>query len=336
MAKGRSHKLKLIYVLEILKRYSDEENPLNAVNIAEKLAEYGIEAERKSIYDDIATLEQYGCDIVKTSTPKKGWFIGDREFEVPEIFLLCDAVRSAKFISAKKTRELISKLHSMLSVNQAKKNKNSVFFNITDKCTNEEIYYNIDKISSAISEKRQIKLTYSSRKLENLREVVKSSKEMVINPYALTWQDDFYYLIGNHSKYNNLIHLRLDRISNVEILNEKARHFSEVSEYKDFFDVADYTNKLFGMYSGELTEVELCCNRKIIEPVLDRFSEKIFIKSVTDTHFSFTVKAVVSEAFITWIINYGDNLTVKKPEELRQMVKNRAECVLKNYNTDNE
>ena len=336
MAKGRSQKLKLIYVLEILKRYSDEDNPLNAVDMAEKLAEYGIEAERKSLYDDIAALEQYGCDIIKTSAPKKGWFIGDREFEVPEIFLLCDAVRSAKFISAKKTRELISKLHAMLSVNQAKKNKNSVFFHITDKCTNEEIYYNIDKISSAISENKQINLTYSSRKLENFREVVKSSKEMVINPYALTWQDDFYYLIGNHSKYDNLIHLRLDRISNVEILNEKARHFSEVSEYKEIFDVADYTNKLFGMYSGELTEVELCCNRKIIEPVLDRFSENIFIKSVTDTHFSFTVKAVVSEAFITWIINYGENLTVKKPEVLRQMVKNRAECVLKNYNIDNE
>jgi len=334
MPKGRNQKLKLIYVLDILKRYSDEENPVNAVDIAEKLQEYDIEAERKSIYDDIASLEQYGCDIIKTSTPKKGWFIGDREFEVPEIYLLCDAVRSAKFISAKKTRELISKLHSMLSINQLNRNKDSVFFALSDKCENEEIYYSIDKISSAVKSNRQIKLTYSSRKLGTSREVVKYSKEMVINPYALTWQDDSYYLIGNYSKYDNLIHLRLDRISKVEILETKARHFSEVSDYTDVFDIADYTNKLFGMYSGESVDVDLRCNRKISEQVFDRFSENIFIKKVTDTHFEITVKAAISEALVTWVINYGENLKVLKPQILQDMVKQRAQKVLQNYSTE--
>ncbi len=334
MARGRNQKLKLIYVLDILKRYSDEENPLNAVDIAEKLKEYDIEAERKAIYDDIANLEQYGCDIIKTATPKKGWFIGDREFEVPEIYLLCDAVRSARFISAKKTRELISKLHSMLSVNQLNRNKESVFFTMSDKCENEEIYYSIDKISSAIKSNKRIKLVYSSRVIDESRKAAKNSKEMVINPYALTWQDDCYYLIGNYSKYDNLIHLRLDRISKVELLETKVRHFSEVSEYTEFFDVADYTNKLFGMYSGESVDVELRCNRKISEQVFDRFSENIFIKKVTDTHFEITVKAAVSEALVTWVINYGENLTVLKPEILRDMVKDRAEKVLKNYSIE--
>jgi predicted DNA-binding transcriptional regulator YafY len=161
--------------------------------------------------------------------------------------------------------------------------------------------------------------------------VVKSSKEMIINPYALTWQDDFYYLIGNYAKYDNLIHLRLDRISNAEILQTDARHFGEVSEYKEIFDVADYTNKLFGMYSGELTEVEFCCSKSITEQVLDRFSENIFIKSVTDTHFNFSVKAVASDALVTWVINYGENLKVVKPDSLREKVRQRAINVLKNY-----
>ena len=330
MSKRARQKLKLIYILEILKRYSDEENPLTANKIAEKLMDYGIEAERKSIYDDIACLEEYGCDIIKSASPK-GWFIGDREFEIPEIYLLCDAVRSAKFISAKKSAELIEKLNAMLSVNQVKRRENSVYFGASDKCPNEELYYNIDKIESAIETNRQIELTYSVRYFDNEREVKKKQKTMIINPYALTWQDDYYYLLGNHIKYDNIIHLRLDRINAVKILDAKARHFSEVSAYAEFFDTADYTNKLFGMYGGSMTDVELCCNKKITEQVLDRFSENIFIKKVTDEEFCFTVKAALSEALVTWIINYGSDLRVNSPEELREMVKLRAKTVLENY-----
>lgn len=331
MSKQGGQKLKLIYVLDILKKYSDEENPLNSVDIAEKLSQYGIEAERKSIYDDIAVLEQYGYDVIKTASPKKGWFIGDRDFQVPEIYLLCDAVRSAKFISAKKTRELVKKLQDMLSIAQVEKNDKSVWFSLDDKCANEDIYYIIDVISDAIKNHKQIKVVYSSRVLDGSREIVKKSKEMIINPYALTWQDDFYYLIGNHCKYDNLLHLRVDRIDKVEILEEKARHFSEVSEYTDFFDVADYTNKLFGMYSGELEEVEFCCSRDIVEQVFDRFSENIFIKNVTDKKFNFTVKAAVSEALVTWVINYGEKLRVVKPEALQQKILQRVNAVLENY-----
>lgn len=330
MSKRARQKLKLIYTLEILKRYSDEENPLTANKIAEKLLDYGIEAERKSIYDDIACLEEYGCDIIKSASPK-GWFIGDREFEVPEIYLLCDAVRSAKFISAKKSAELIEKLDAMLSVNQVKRRENSVYFGASDKCGNEELYYNIDKIADAIESHRQIELTYSVRYFDSEREVKKTRKTMVINPYALTWQDDYYYLLGNHIKYDNIIHLRLDRISAVKILDTKSRHFSEVSSYTEYFDTADYTNKLFGMYGGAMADVELCCNKRITEQVLDRFSENIFIKKVTDEEFCFTVKAALSEALVTWIINYGSDLKVNSPEELREMVKNRAKTVLRNY-----
>ncbi len=330
MPKHARQKLKLLYTLEVLKKFSDEENPMNSAKIAEKLSTYGIEAERKSIYDDIACLEDFGCDIIKADG-NKGWFIGDREFEVPEIYLLCDAVRSAKFISAKKTGELISKLNSMLSTNQVKQRENSVYFGTMEKCTNEELYYNIDKITSALQKRLQIKLTYSSRYFNESREIKYNKKEMIINPYALSWQDDHYYLIGNHSKYDNLIHLRLDRISAVKVLDTKARHYSEVSDYKEYFDTADYTDKLFGMYSGDMTEVELCCNKSITEQVLDRFSENIFIKKVTDNEFCLTIKAAISDALVTWIINYGSNIKVNSPEVLRNMVKERAKTVLENY-----
>lgn len=334
MAKRGNQKLKIIYILDILKRFSDEENPMNASQISEKLLEYGIEAERKSIYNDIASLEEYGCDIIKTNDKRGGWFIGEREFEVPEIFLLCDAVRSAKFISVKKTREIINKLHKMLSAAQVKSRSNSVFFAVDGKCTNEELYYSIDSINKAINLKKKIKLTYSSRSFDSNREVMQNEKEMIISPYALSWQDDHYYLVCNYTKYDNLLQLRVDRMRDVEILDETIRHFSEVSEYTEFFDIADYTNKLFMMHGGELCDIELRCNKKITEQVLDRFSEKIFIKNVTDDEFSFTIKAAISEALVTWIINYGDKLTVKKPEILRNMVKERAQKVLSNYSED--
>ncbi len=329
MAKQPRQKLKLLYVLDILKKHSDEEHPLNATEIAEKLSVYGIDAERKSIYDDIFQLEIYGADIIKSSN-KKGWFIGSREFEIPEINLLCDAVKSANFISATKTRELISKLTDMLSENEKDKQRN-VFFDPNIKCKNEEIYYNIDKLNTAIKEEKQVTLKYSSRVLSSGREIEKKTKEMVINPYALTWQDDHYYLVGNYAKYDNLIHLRVDRINSVEITETPSRHFSEVSEYTDFFDIADYTEKLFSMYGGELYDVEFCCKKAIIEQVLDRFGENIFIKNVTEDTFSFKTKLSLSEAVVTWILNFGENITVKSPEILREMIKLRIGNVLKNY-----
>ena len=182
MAGQLGGKLRLLYVLDILKKYSDEDNPLDSSFIIDKLSEHSIKAERKAIYDDIAALEEYGLDIIKTNTPKKGWFIGEREFEIPEIHLLCDAVCSAKFISSKKTSQLLAKLNSMQSVRSANNRKNAVFFRFDDKCDNEEVYYTIDKINRALSDGRQIKLEYITRILGENRGIEKKCKEMIINP----------------------------------------------------------------------------------------------------------------------------------------------------------
>lgn len=330
MSKSSRQKLKLLYILDILRTYSDEEHPLSANEICGYLEQNGIAAERKSIYSDIEALTDYGYDIIRSFGGKKGFFLATREFEEAEIYLLCDAVRTAKFISPKKTRELVKKLDSMLSKNQVFLREKNIYFDSSLKCQNEEIYYNIDKISRAVKENKQIKFNYTSRKLSG-RSAERNVKVMQVSPYALTWQDDHYYLIGNYTKYDNLMHVRLDRISGVEILSEKSRHFSEVSEYKDFFDVSDYTAKLFGMHSGELETVELRCNKKITEQVFDRFSENIFITNVTENEFCFSVEAAVSEALVTFILNFGDNIKVLKPDSLKEMVRNRVEKVLNLY-----
>ena len=330
MSKSAKQKLKPIYILDILRERSDEENPLTAAEICRCLESYGISAERKSVYSDIDALCEYGYDIIRSFSPKKGFFLASREFEEAEIYLLCDAVRTAKFISPKKTRELVSKLDGMLSKNQLADREKNIYFDAGQKCQNEEIYYNIDSISRAISKHKKVKFTYTARTLSG-RNIQKYEKEMTVSPYALTWQDDHYYLIGNYDKYDNLIHIRLDRISGVNITETEARHFSQVRDYKDFFDVSDYTNRLFGMHSGKLETIELCCNKKITEQVFDRFSENIFITNVTDNEFSFSYKAAISEALVTFILNFGDSIKVIKPESLKNMVKERIKNVLNLY-----
>ena len=331
MAARRGQKVKLLYIIKIMTELTDEEHPLSATEICEKLASYDITAERKAIYDDIECLISFGYDIIQTRVPKNGYFLASRDFELPEVFLLGDAVRTAKFISEKKTRELTSKLDKLLSSHQSKRNISAIYIDSSNKTRNEELFYNIDRINSASEQGIKIKFTYSKRVLHQGRQIVTESKTRVVSPYAMTWQFDYYYLIGNYEKYDNLMNLRIDRIHSVEVLDEPIRQFGEVSDYCDTFDVADYTKILFGMFGGNMQEVKLRCSNKILEQVTDRFGDGIFITNVTETTFDFTAKAAVSDALVTWIMNYADAIEVITPIELRNKVKDRAEKILQVY-----
>lgn len=332
MAARTNQKMKLLYIIDILKKYSDEENPINATELCERLEAVGISAERKAIYSDIDTLIDFGYDIVKTRTPRFGYFMASREFELPEIYLLTDAVRSAEFITPKKSRELVAKLDSMLSENQARKREKNIYIDSKNKCKNEEIYYSIDKISEAIETKKKISLIYCQRTLKEGKNITINEKSMMVSPYALIWENDRYYLIGNNAKYDNLMHLRLDRIKRVAVSAENARHFSEVSDYTDFFDVADYTAKTFNMYTGVSSEIELKCSKAILEQIIDRFSEDIFIYKVTDDTFSFRTQAVISRGLISWLLQYGNEIQVVSPATLKEELLTTLVQIREKYN----
>lgn len=327
----RGQKVKLLYIIKILTELTDEEHPLSANEICEKLAAYDVTAERKAIYDDIECLIDFGYDIIKTRTPKNGYFLASREFELPEVFLLGDAVRTAKFISEKKTRELTKKLDNLVSRHQVKGNLRGIYIDAGSKTHNEELFYNIDNINTAIEQGKKIRFTYTRKILREGRQIVTESKTRTVSPYAMTWQFDYYYLIGNYEKYDNLMNLRIDRIHSVEILDEPIRHFSEVSDYRDTFDVADYTRKLFGMFGGNTQEIKLRCSNQILEQVTDRFGDKIFITNATENSFDFTVKAAVSDALVTWITNYSDKIEVLKPDQLKEKIVDRVEKILNIY-----
>ncbi len=330
MATRSGQKIKILYILKILMECTDENNPINSSEICEKLSEYGVTAERKAIYDDIKCLIDFGYDIIQTRTPKNGYFLASRDFETSEIYLLIDAVRTAKFVSEKKTRDLIAKLEKMLGGHQSD-NIKGIYIDGKRKTKNEKIFYIIEQINDAIKKGKKITIEYRKMVLNSNRQIITKYRTHTVSPYALTWQDDYYYLICNNEKYDNITHFRVDRIALVNDTNESIRHFSEVSEYKDTFDVADYTKKNFSMYSGEIIEIKLRCLNSLVEQAFEQFGDDITRINVTEDTFDFYVRAAESETLVTWLTNYVGRIEVLKPESLRQKMLDRANKLLDVY-----
>ncbi len=322
MARSTGQKLRILYVMDYLKNYSSETNPVTVAEITSMLEEKGIEAERKTIYDDISVLEEFGLDIVKTRTPKIGYFLSSREFEDAEVYVLADAVRTADFITAKKSDQLIRKLYSIIGENRDDLLVKKGISN-RRKCSNESVYYNIDTISTAITKRKKIVVEYVHRYLDN-REIASKIKTFVINPYALVWAVDKYYLVCNNNRYQNLMHIRIDRINKVTLLDEPRREPSELDELNGEFDVEAYTQKTFNMFTGEEMDIELRCSNELLEAVIDRFTDRIFICKCNSENFSFSTKANVSEGLVAWILQFGGKIEAVKPEMLRKSILNSA------------
>ncbi len=327
----KNTKLKLLYLKEIFEKYSDEDNILNAVDLAKYLYEYGIECERKSIYKDIEILIEYGLDIIKTSKPKSGYFLASRDFEIAELRLINDALQAANFVSKKKTVQLIKKVGTLASNSQAERLKKHVFIDNRNKCNNEEIFYNIDALDMAIKAEKKVSLKYIKRKLDNKFTAANEQKSFVLSPYALIWSNDHYYLLANNSKYDNIMHLRIDKIRNVEIIDESFRHFSEVSEYKQSFDAADYASKTFNMFSGKPESTLLHCKTEILDEMLDRFGEKISIKKSEDGWFYVHDDLFINDGLASWIMQFGDKIEIIYPESLKEIVREKAQKIVELY-----
>lgn len=325
-------KLRLLYIIDILSKYSDEEHPMSATQIMDYLRDdYGIDCERKTVYDCIECLNEYGYEIIKSQSPR-GYFMTPYYFEPAELRLLIDAVQSADFISAKKTKSLIKKFSSFASEYQYKRIEKQVYIDNRNKCVNENLFILIDIISSAILARKQIEVVYRRRKIVDGKTARYEEKTMTINPYALIWADDHYYLVGNYSKYDNLIHLRIDRLKSVTVLETYSRHFSEVSPYQKSFDIADYSNKHLSMFSGDIKPVEMICKNSMIEDFVDQFGEKVSMKPYDDENFIAKVDVAVTDGLVAWIMQYGNKVKVKSPKELKNMIIDKTKSILALYN----
>ncbi len=326
-------KLKLLYIKDFLERKSDEDNPVSVEEITEMLSQKGIECERKSIYSDVKTLKDFGVDISAMRNPKNGYSVLSRDFEIPELRLLIDAVQAANFITPKKSKELIEKIGMLCSVNQSEMLKKQVYIDNRVKCNNEEIYYNIDIINRAIQQNKQISFTYSKRTIsEESTEIIVEEKDFTVSPYALIWNSDHYYLVSNNAKYDNLMHTRIDRMKKVVITTERARNFAEVSPYKSFFDSADYSGRIFNMFSGDTQKLRMSCHNSIIEEIVDRFGDSDnIVKANGEDRFIINASCVISEGLVSWIMQFGDKIQVLAPESLKKDIRTKAENILSLY-----
>lgn len=331
MAKSANVKLRILYVMDYLQKNSTESNPIATSELIEMLREKGIEAERKTIYDDIYSLNEFGFDIIKTAAPKRGWFLASREFEDAEIYLLADAVGNADFITPKKTRQLTEKLYSMIGASKDSDVRKPGIMSLR-KCDNESIYYHIDCLETAIAAKKQVEICYSHRVL-NDRKILTQNKKFTLSPYAMIWKDDHYYLIANNSKYDNFMHLRIDKISSVKITEIPVRDFHEIMDLGDHFDLAKYSQSAFNMFSGEHAKIELKCRTELLDTIIDRFTDKIYIRDSSNGWFAFSCDAFISEGLIAWILQFRDSVEILKPDSLREKINNYIKDMFLLYNS---
>ena len=306
-----NQRAKLLYLMKILLCQSDEQNPMTVTEIITELDAYGIKSERKSIYSDLEILRQYGLNIETQRSKTTSYYIAHRQFELPELKLLVDAVQSSHFITEKKSDELIAKLSSLTSASQAKQLQRQVYVAGRAKTMNETVYYSIDQIHTAINEGTKISFKYFDYNANKKRVYRKDGKNYVTTPVMLCWSDDNYYLIAYSAQHDGLTHYRIDRMSEVVTLHEDADGFD-----RKRFNAADHVKRVFGMYSGELIRATLAFDNSLVNVVLDHFGKGIKITPRRSGWFEIYVDVSVSPVFLAWMFQFGERAEIKEPESL--------------------
>ena len=326
MAKGANQKLKLIYLIKIMLEQTDEEHSITMQEILEALEAYDISAERKSIYADLEAIRNLGIDIVGEQNGKTFYYhVVGRQFEIAELKLLVDAIQSSKFITARKSHELIKKLESLASIYEAKQLQRQVYVSGRIKTMNESIYYNIDELHNAIAANRRIRFQYFQWNIKKEMELRREGKFYEISPWALSWDDENYYMIGFDAEENKIKHFRVDKMLKIRCL-EKEREGRELFKQ---FDMAAYSRKSFGMFGGEEQYVKLLCENSLAGVIIDRFGKDVMLMPVDEDHFHVNVNVAVSEPFFGWIFALGDKVQIEGPEtvviKMKEMLQKASE-----------
>lgn len=314
MAKSAGQKLKLLYIIKLLTENTDENHPASTADIIAYLDANGIHSERKSIYDDIEKLCDFGYDIVQVhSRLGGGYYMASREFELAELKLLVDAVQSSRFITSRKSRSLIKKLELLAGKQDAGKLQRQVYVAGRIKTENESIYYNIDNIHRAIQENRQISFQYLDWNL-NKELVPRVGGKRKVSPWALIWREENYYLAAYDGVDGIMKHYRVDKMGQVDVLKDER----EGLEQFEMVDPAVYTNLTFGMFSGDEETVTLQFPNRLIGVVLDRFGREADIRPMTDRVFRIRVRVAVSGQFFGWLAGIGREAVIVSPAAVKE------------------
>ena len=324
MSKSSNQKTKLLHLARMLLRQTDEDHPLTVPQIIERLARQDIKAERKSIYDDLEALRLFGLDIQSRKGKVPGWFVGEREFELPEVKLLMDAVQSSRFITQKKSDALIRKLEGLASSHQAGQLQRQVFVSGRIKVMNESIYYNVDKLHSAIAAQKAITFKYFDYDIQRRKGFRQEGKRYVVSPYGLIWNSENYYLVAFHHAYREMRHYRVDKMTEIVVtsLDREGR------DQYPAFQLAEYGQKHFGMYGGQEVRVTLRGRKDKAQLVWDRFGQDIILVPDGEEHFTVTLPVVISPQFFGWLLGLDGSVTLAGPREAVAAYRRRLNAAL--------
>ena len=322
MPEEKNKKGRLLALQQYLYHYTDENNPLTTQELIGAMEKMGYSANRKTIKDDIDTLTKFDIDVVTNVSRGNSFFIGSRRFEIPELKLLVDAVSSSRFISAGKSENLIGKLTSLASVYQKEQIAPRIFTAERIKTDNSQLYYVVDKLIEAVQLGKKVRFQYQEYDSEK-QKVLRNEGEIYINsPYGCLWNDDNYYLIGYSDKWQKVVTFRIDRIIDLELLDETA-----VSE-PEGFTVAEYLKTTIEMYDGEEQKVELLCVNELMKLVIDKFGIGIKTEKISETQFKATVNVSISKTFYAWAFRFAGQMKISGPESVKKEYLEMARKVL--------
>ena len=330
MPRSDKQKLKLMYLIKLFEERTDVSHGLSMTDIIEALSEEGITAERKSIYADISALNDFGFDLVKDNEGKACVYkLVERDFEIAELKLLVDAVQSSKFITESKSNKLIKKIEGLASNNEAKSLHRQVYVANRIKTTNESVYYNVDDIQKAISENHKVSFQYFQWNPNKEKELRHNGMRYEISPWALTWDDENYYMVGYDSKERKIKHYRVDKMLKIEIMADSKREGKAL--FKDM-DMAVYSKKIFGMFGGVEETVVLECKNGISGVIIDRFGTEVdIIKRATDS-FTVRVNVQISPQFLGWVFSLGENIKIISPDSVIERMRDEITRIKEIYN----
>jgi predicted DNA-binding transcriptional regulator YafY len=324
MPTSPNQRKKLLYLMKILLEKTDEEHPLTVKELIGELSAYDIGAEKKSIYSDIEQLREFGIDIETVPKSKAhAHYVASRLFELPELKILIDAVQTSRLITQKKSKVLINKLTSLASAAQAKQLNRQVFLTDQPKAFNEDVYYIIDAIHTAINEKKKLRFKYFDYDIRKNRVYRRNGEVYIQTPLALCWNEDNYYLIAHSEKYDALAHYRVDRMSGTEVMKEAGAEIA-----KERFNAAVHARQVFGMYSGKIVRAHLAFAKSLVNTVLDRFGKDTMLFPWDDDRFAIQVDVANNPVLLAWLFQFGDDAEILAPAELiesmRDMVKKQS------------
>ena len=316
---------RLLALRDYLYKYTDEQHMVSTQELIDEMTRQGYPGNRKTIKDDIDVLNKFGMDIITNVSRGNSFYVGSREFELAELKLLVDAVSSSRFISAARSEQLIGKLTEMTSVYEQPQITPRIYTDERIKANNPSLYYVIDMLIQAVQEKKKVRFQYGEYDADK-NKVLRNDGEIYINsPYGCLWSDDFYYLIGYSEKRKKVVTFRVDRIIELEIMDE------EIIQEPDGFNMADYAKTVIEMYDGEPQEVELLCDNELMKSVIDKFGENIKTERISDEQFKAIVNVATSKTFYAWCFRFAGQMKIVGPKDVVDEYKSMAQRVLVDY-----